>query len=62
MEKLAFGLGAALASFVFFFSLGYGARLLAPALQTARSWRLLDSGIGAVMLALSASLALSLMP
>ena len=28
--KLAYGSGATLASFVFFFGLGYGARLLAP--------------------------------
>ena len=37
--KLAFGIGAVAASFVFFFSLGYGARLLAPIMKTARSWQ-----------------------
>ncbi|MEX5728960.1 L-lysine exporter family protein LysE/ArgO [Rhodovulum iodosum] len=57
-QKLAFGAGAAAASFVFFFSLGYGARLLAPTMQSARAWRLLDLGIGAVMWALAAGLIL----
>ncbi|MGR3661227.1 MAG: LysE/ArgO family amino acid transporter [Paracoccaceae bacterium] len=47
--KLAFGIGATTASFVFFFSLGYGARLLAPVMQSARAWRVLDLLIGLVM-------------
>ncbi|MGB8601418.1 MAG: LysE/ArgO family amino acid transporter [Rhizomicrobium sp.] len=38
----AFGLGAALASALFFFSLGYGARLLAPLLARPTAWRVLD--------------------
>lgn len=54
--RLAFGVGAVLASFVFFFSLGFGARLLAPLLQTARAWRVLDVGIAVVMWALAAKL------
>jgi len=55
----AFVIGAVSASFVFFFSLGYGARLLAPALQTARAWQILDAGIGVLMLALAAALILA---
>lgn len=55
-EKLAFGAGAITASFVFFFGLGYGARLLAPLMQQARSWRVLDVIIGAVMWALAIKL------
>lgn len=54
--RLAFGAGAVLASFVFFASLGYGARGLAPLLRTRRAWRLLDAGIGLVMWALAAKL------
>ena len=54
--KAAFGTGAVLASFVFFFGLGYGARLLAPVMQSARAWRALDALIGAVMWALAAKL------
>ena len=41
--------GAMLASFVFFFGLGYGARLLRPVFATARAWRVLDLLIGCVM-------------
>lgn len=41
--------GAVLASFVFFFGLGYGARLLRPVFATARAWRVLDFLIGCVM-------------
>lgn len=44
-----FGLGAALSSFVFFFSLGYGARALAPVFARPLAWRALDVLIGVVM-------------
>lgn len=54
--KIAFGIGAASASFVFFFSLGYGARLLAPVMQSPKAWRILDTGIGIVMLWLAFAL------
>lgn len=54
--RLAFALGAISASFAFFFALGYGARLLAPAMASPRAWRLLDLGIGAVMWAIAAGL------
>lgn len=55
-ERTAFGIGAVTSSFVFFFGLGYGARLLAPVLQSARSWRILDVIIGVVMWALALKL------
>ena len=58
-EKMAFGIGATSASFVFFFALGYGARLLAPVMQSPRSWRILDVLIGATMWLLAAGLLLS---
>ena len=48
-NKLGFGLGAVSASFVFFFSLGYGARLMAPFFAKPASWRLLEALIGCVM-------------
>ncbi len=48
-EKLVFAVFASSASFAFFFSLGYGARLLAPVMQTQKAWRVLDAIIGAVM-------------
>jgi len=58
-EKIAFGIGAILASYVFFFSLGYGARFLAPFMQSARAWRILDAGIAVVMFGLALGLLLS---
>lgn len=54
--KLAFGTGAVSASFVFFFGLGYGARLLAPFMQSPKAWQVLDVLIGGVMLALAVML------
>jgi L-lysine exporter family protein LysE/ArgO len=45
--------GAMIASFVFFFALGYGARLLRPLFADARSWRVLDFLIGIVMWAIA---------
>ena len=47
--KLAYVLGALIASFVFFFSLAYGAKFLSPIIQRPIAWRLLDSFIALVM-------------
>lgn len=58
--KLAFGTGAAAASFVFFFGLGYGARLLSPLLTHAATWVVLDLLIAAVMWWIAAGLVLPL--
>ncbi len=55
-ERIAFGSGAVCASFVFFFSLGYGARFLAPIMQSARAWVRLDIGVGILMWALAVKL------
>ena len=55
-ERYIFGAGAVTSSFVFFFGLGYGARLLAPLMQSARAWRVLDIIIGIVMWALAIKL------
>jgi len=51
--KLAYVLGASIASFVFFFSLAYGAKFLSPAMQRPIAWRLLDSFIAFVMFTLA---------
>ena len=59
--RLAYGVGAALSSFVWFFGLGYGARLLGPIFARPAAWRVLDLVIGLVMTALAISLAVSLM-
>jgi L-lysine exporter family protein LysE/ArgO len=55
---IAFGAGAVLSSFVFFFSLGFGARLLRPMFTSARAWQWLDVFVGLVMWAIAAKLAL----
>lgn len=55
-DRLAFGAGAMTASFVFFFGLGYGARLLRPFFARPEAWRALETGIGAVMWAIAAKL------
>jgi L-lysine exporter family protein LysE/ArgO len=57
-----FALGAVLASFTFFFSLGYGARLLRPLFACPATWRVLDGGIGVVMWATAARLLLASTP
>lgn len=51
-----FILGAAMASFVWFAGLGFGARLLKPVFAKPAAWRVLDAAVGIIMLALSASL------
>ncbi|WP_421859446.1 LysE/ArgO family amino acid transporter [Oricola sp.] len=56
--RLAFALGAMAASFVWFFALGYGARLLQPVFARPAAWRVLDGLIAIVMFALAASLVL----
>ena len=56
--KAQFAGGAMLASFLFFFMLGYGARLLLPFFSKPASWRVLDAVIGAVMWTIAAALLL----
>lgn len=51
-----FALGAASASFVWFFSLGYGAKLLSRFMSSMRFWQVLDLVIAGVMFAIAASL------
>ncbi|MBE1294982.1 MAG: amino acid transporter [Rhodobacteraceae bacterium] len=57
-QPLFFGLGAMLARFAFFFSLGYGATLLAPVFARPRSWQGLEIVIGLTMWAIAAKLLL----
>jgi L-lysine exporter family protein LysE/ArgO len=54
--KWIFAAGAMTASFVFFFSLGYGARVLRPVFSKPQSWKVLDVLIGLVMIAIASSL------
>jgi len=48
-NRLAFGTGAVAASFLFFFFLGYGARLLGPVFARPNAWRVLDAGVALTM-------------
>ena len=59
--RIAYGAGAVLASFVWFFGLGYGARLLEPVFASPAAWRVLDVVIGLVMAGLAVSLAATLL-
>ena len=54
----AFGLGAVVSSFVFFFALGFGARLLRPLFTSPRAWQVLDVLVGMTMWAIAAKLVL----
>lgn len=58
-QGLAFGLGAATASFTFFFALAYGARLLAPLFARPLAWRLLDGLVAVIMASVALRLALA---
>jgi L-lysine exporter family protein LysE/ArgO len=53
---IAFGVGAAFASVVWFYTLGFGARLLAPVFARPGAWRVLDVAIGIVMWVIAARL------
>ena len=55
-QRAIFALAASTASFGFFFSLGYGGRMIAPVMQSVRSWRILDTAIAFIMLSIAASL------
>ncbi len=54
-----FALGGALASFVWFFSLGYGAKLLSRFMSSVRFWQVLDVAIAAVMFSIAGTLLFS---
>lgn len=57
-DKRAFAGGAITGSFLFFFALGYGSRLLAPIFARPRAWQVLDLIIAIVMWSIALSLIL----
>jgi L-lysine exporter family protein LysE/ArgO len=57
-ERFLFAAGAITASFSWFFSLAFGARLLGPLFSSSRSWQVLDCLIGLTMLGLAITLLL----
>ncbi len=54
--RWTFGLGAVLASLVWFAALGFGARLLSRFLARPSAWRVLDALVAAMMIALGVTL------
>ena len=57
-NRMDFAFGAMTGSFAFFFSLGYGARLLAPIFARPRAWQVLDVIVGIIMWAIALKLIL----
>lgn len=55
-DSIKFALGAMSASWLFFFSLGYAARLLLPVFRKAIAWKILDFIIGIMMWGIAISL------
>ncbi|WP_066801655.1 LysE/ArgO family amino acid transporter [Moraxella oblonga] len=55
-QKPLFLMGAVSASAMWFFGLGYGARLLIPYFQKAKTWQILDAFIGIIMWAIAIGL------
>ncbi|MGW9550740.1 LysE/ArgO family amino acid transporter [Citricoccus zhacaiensis] len=56
-EKWVFAGGALTGSAIWFLTLGFGVRALAPLLDTPRTWKIVDLVVGAVMLFIAGSLA-----
>ena len=57
-DRSSFAAGAVSASWVWFVSLGYGARLLRPIFENAKAWTILDIGIGLFMWSIALTLLL----
>ena len=55
-QLVKFAAGAITASFTFFFSLGYGARLLGPIFENPKAWQVLEFVVGLTMLLIALSL------
>jgi L-lysine exporter family protein LysE/ArgO len=58
IERSYFTIGAISASFIWFFSLSYGAALLVPLFKKPVAWKILDFIIAIVMWSIAASLIL----
>ena len=55
-DTVQFGMGACLASILFFFSLAFGARILSPLMRSKKAWQILDVIIALVMFTLAYSM------
>jgi len=57
LNRVYFAIGACSASFVWFFGIAYGAKLLTPIMQKPSNWRVFDSLIALIMFIISFKLA-----
>jgi len=57
LSKLYFAIGACSASFVWFFSLAYGAQFITPIMKNSNSWRILDCIIAIIMFTIAFQIA-----
>ena len=57
INRIYFTIGACAASFIWFFSIAYGARLLTPIMKRPEHWRFLDLLIGIIMFIIAFNLA-----
>ena len=61
-SRTLFAVGAMSASLVWFYGIGYGARVLAPLFRKPGAWRLLDAVVGVTMWGIALSLVRSQFP
>ena len=59
LAKVAFGVGAVLASLVFFSALAFAARLMLPLMSKRHAWRVIDGVIAGVMFMLATGMLLA---
>ena len=57
LKRVYFAIGACSASFVWFFGIAYGAKLLTPIMQKPKHWKILDSLIALIMFIIAFNLA-----
>jgi len=57
LNRIFFTVGACSASFIWFFGIAYGAKLLTPIMQKPKHWRILDSLIALIMFIIAIKLA-----
>ena len=57
LNRIYFAIGASIASFAWFFGIGYGAKLLAPIMKSPMNWKILDSIIASIMFIIAITLA-----
>jgi L-lysine exporter family protein LysE/ArgO len=57
LNRIYFSFGACIASFVWFFGIAYGAKLLTPIMQKSKHWSMLDLVIALIMFFIAFNLA-----